>query len=123
MTDVAATVQQLRDMVAQFVTERDWNQFHNPKNLSMNIAVEAGELMEFFIWVDTKTSFQTLQKNQQEVENELADILISVICFANASKIDLAASFAKKLAAIAEKYPIEKVKGKSDKYTVYTSTF
>jgi len=119
MNDTITPLLQLKEKVARFVSDREWNQFHNPKNLSMDIAVEAAELMELFLWVDNAASFEVAEKRRQEMEDELADIVIGVICFANATKIDVAAAFAKKLASIEEKYPIEQVKGRSDKYTAY----
>lgn len=119
MQDRATTVEQLKQIAAQFIEEREWNQYHAPKNLSMNLAVEAAELMEKFLWHTTAESFEEVEKNRQEIENELADVLFSILCFANATKVDLSKAFAFKLREIDKKYPIEKVKGKHEKYTKY----
>lgn len=117
MADQKTTVQDLKNDMAQFVKEREWEQFHSPKNLSMNIAAEAAELMEKFLWCESQDSFKELQENRSEIEDELADTLIALIAFANAAGIDLSKSFEKKLAEVAAKYPIEKSKGRSTKYT------
>lgn len=117
MNDKTATLKQLREIAAQFVTERDWDQFHNPKSLSMNLAIEAAELMELFLWVTNAASFDALEKQRLDVEDELADVLLSMLVFANASKIDIAAVFEKKMEKIRKKYPIEKAKGRNVKYT------
>ncbi|HSW73527.1 MAG TPA: nucleotide pyrophosphohydrolase [Candidatus Limnocylindria bacterium] len=117
MSDTTTKLQDLRELVAAFVRERDWNQFHTPKNLSMYLAVEAAELMEKFSWVESKDSLQELESNRQEVEDEVADVLCVLLCFANASNIDLATALRHKLALTAAKYPVEKAKGKATKYT------
>jgi dCTP diphosphatase len=117
MQDSNSTVLQLKEKVALFVQEREWEQFHTPKNLSMDIAVEAAELMEKFLWLEGAASQEEIDNNRQEIEDELADVLIGLLCFANASNIDLSNAFHKKLAKTAAKYPIEKSKGKHTKYT------
>ena len=109
----------MKQMVAEFVSEREWNQFHTPKNLSMDIAVEAAELMELFMWCATEASFDILEARRTDVEDEFADVLIGLIAFANAANIDIFKAFAHKLEKTKNKYPIEKVRGKSDKYTHY----
>lgn len=116
-TDSTVTIQQLKDQAAQFVYERDWGQFHNPKNLSMAIAAEAAELLEKFLWLDGQASQAEIEKNRQEIEDELADIVIAALMFANGAKIDVARAIAYKMQEIAAKYPVEKAKGRSDKYT------
>ncbi|HZW60680.1 MAG TPA: nucleotide pyrophosphohydrolase [Candidatus Babeliales bacterium] len=117
MSDTTKTIAQLKAQVAAFVKERDWDQFHSPKNLSMNISIEAAELMEKFLWVDSKASFDALEDNRQEIEDELADVFLAILCFCNAANIDLAQAFEKKFVATAEKYPVGKAKGRSTKYT------
>jgi NTP pyrophosphatase (non-canonical NTP hydrolase) len=113
------TIAQMQKMVAEFVTEREWNQFHNTKNLSIAIAVEAAELMEHFMWCATEASGDVLKKNREAIEDEFADVLIGLLCFANAANIDVFKAFAHKLEKTKRKYPIEMVRGKSDKYTHY----
>lgn len=119
MSDEKVTLAQLKEKAAKFAQERDWNQFHSPKNLSMNTAIEAAELMEKFLWLDCEESRQEIEKNRQEIEDELADVLFSVLSFANAAKIDLAQAFTHKIALAEQKYPIDKAKGKREKYTAY----
>jgi len=119
MQDNTTTLAKLREIAKQFVTERDWNQYHSPKNLSMDISIEAGELMEKFLWLDTQESVDELNKNRQEIEDELADVFFALLCFSNAANIDISAAFAKKIQEIAAKYPVDKVKGRKEKYTHY----
>lgn len=116
-TDKTTTINDLKQIVEKFVAERDWHQFHNAKNLSMAIAVEAAELMEHFIWAENATSFD--EKKRTEIEHELVDILFAVLAFANRHAIDLVTAFNEKHKIRAEKYPVELAKGRSDKYHVY----
>lgn len=117
MNDETTTLKKLREITAEFVAERDWEQFNNPKDLSMNLMVEAGELMEKFLWVANAASFDALEEQRSDVEDELSDILLSMLMFANASDIDITVAFERKLEKIRTKYPIEKVKGRHTKYT------
>ena len=117
MNDATATLALLKERMAAFVKDRDWNQFHSPKNLSMDIAVEAAELMEKFMWIDSPESFQEVGRNRQEIEDELADVLLGILCFANATGIDITQAFLHKLEKTGQKYPVDKAKGKSTKYT------
>ena len=119
MTDAATTVGEIRERVLAFARERDWEQFHSPKNLSMALAAEAGELMEHFLWTESKASAATLTdpKKRGKIEDELADVVIYALEFANIGGIDLAKAIEAKLAQNAAKYPVEKAKGRSDKYT------
>ena len=119
MTDAKTTVGELRERVLAVARERDWEQFHSPKNLSMALAAEAGELMEHFLWAESKDSGAPLASAQkrEKIEDELADIVIYALEFANIGKIDLAQAIEAKLAKNAAKYPVEKAKGNSAKYT------
>jgi NTP pyrophosphatase (non-canonical NTP hydrolase) len=119
MTDAATTVGEIRERVLAFARERDWEQFHSPKNLSMALAAEAGELMEHFLWTESKASGATLADaaKRKKIEDELADVVIYALEFANIGGIDLAKAIEAKLAQNAAKYPVEKAKGRSDKYT------
>ena len=117
MADQVTTLQELRDLVAEFITERNWEQYHNPKTVSMAIAVEAAELMEPFIWCSSEKSFHELETHRKAVEEELADVLLGVMNFANMAGIDLSAALKDKLILHKKKYPIEKCKGKYTKYT------
>jgi len=119
LTDATTTFAELKSRVLAFARERDWEQFHAPKNLSMALAAEAGELMEHFLW-STSDASRTIASDpakRQKIEEELADVVIYALEFANMTQIDVAAVIEKKMAANAKKYPVEKAKGRSDKYT------
>ncbi|MGB8468149.1 MAG: nucleotide pyrophosphohydrolase [Candidatus Babeliales bacterium] len=121
-SDKTSTLETLKAATRQvFTVERDWNQFHSPKNLSMNIATEAAELMEHFLWCTTEQSRELVHdaKTRTAIAHELADVLIGVIQFANQAELDLASIFSEKLALIEQKYPADKARGKSNKYTDY----
>ncbi len=118
-TDSSTTVAEIKTRVLAFARERDWEQFHAPKNLSMALAAEAGELMEHFLWATPEAS-RTIANDvakRKKIEEELADVVIYALEFANMTGIDVAAAIETKMAANAAKYPVEKAKGRSDKYT------
>jgi len=119
MSDRATTVAELRERVLAFVRERDWEQFHAPKNLSMALAAETGELMEHFLWMSPEQSRTVVQDaaKRHKIEEEIADVVIYALEFANMTGIDVAAAIERKLVVNAKKYPVEKAKGRSDKYT------
>ncbi|MBX9837287.1 MAG: nucleotide pyrophosphohydrolase [Silvanigrellaceae bacterium] len=114
--DKKITIQELKVIMNEFVTERDWKKFHTPQSLAMNLSVEAGELLEKFVWADKQGSFQELEKNRQEIEDELADVFMCVLSFCNVANIDLSKAMLAKLEEVKAKYPVDKVKGKSTKY-------
>jgi NTP pyrophosphatase (non-canonical NTP hydrolase) len=116
MADKIMTMQELKEIANAFIEEREWKQFHSPKNLSMDISIEANELMEKFLWVTTQESVEEIDKNRKEISDELADVLFGVLCFANVTGIDLSEAFTAKLADAAKKYPVEKAKGRREKY-------
>ena len=118
MTDEQTTIAEIKAKVLAFADERDWQQFHSPKNLSMALAAEAGELMEHFLWASSGDEKKLLadEAKRQKIAEELADIMIYGIEFANMTQIDLAAAIEAKMRRNAEKYPVEKAKGKSLKY-------
>ncbi len=115
--DKTTTVEDLKQSMKTFVNERDWGQFHSPKNLAMAMAIEAGELMEHFQWVTTEESFKVLEDKKEEIENELADVVAYVLSMCNFYDIDLTEAFERKKKHNQEKYPVEKCSGKSTKYT------
>ena len=118
MPDQTATLEELKQSVAAFAEERDWIQYHSLKSLAMSISIEAGELMERFQWSDNAAS-NTLVGDaaaRLSIEDELADVLIYSLQFANRAEIDLSQAIKRKMAINAEKYPVEKVRGRSDKY-------
>jgi len=115
MNDKNSTIQELKEKMAQFVEERDWEKYHSPKNLSMAIAIEAAELMEKFQWLDGDDSRKEISCNKKEIEEELADIFSCLLSFAYFYGIDLSDAFAHKMKSNAQKYPVKKVKGKGIK--------
>ena len=119
MKDADTNLQEIKDRVLAFAKERDWEQFHAPKNLSMAIAAEAAELMEYFLWQSPEASRSDMQVEnlRAKVEEELADVFIFAIEFANMTGTDIAAIIDTKMRRNAEKYPVEKAKGRSVKYT------
>ncbi len=116
-TDRKTTIEELKQFMKNFITEREWNQYHTPKNLSMAIAIEAGELMEHFLWIENNKSQEVFEKKREEIENEIADILSFMLSLANACDIDLSAAFDRKMKINAQKYSVEKAKGRHTKYT------
>ncbi|QYM79957.1 nucleotide pyrophosphohydrolase [Horticoccus luteus] len=119
INDATMTVAALKAQVQAFARARDWEQFHAPKNLSMALAAEAGELMEHFLWSTPAESHAAAQlpAKRAEIAAELADIVIYAIEFANITQLDLASAITTKLAANEKKYPVEKARGNSAKYT------
>ncbi len=116
----AESFQKLQAQVRKFVTERDWDQFHSPKNLSMAISVECAELMEHFQWLSEDQSRALGKKECAAIAHELADIQIYLISLARALKVDLVSAAQRKLVINNKKYPIEKARGNSRKYTEFT---
>ena len=119
MSDQKTTLHDLKERMATFVRERDWEQFHSPKNLSMSIAIEAGELMEHFQWLTVEQSEQLDPDALREIGEELADIVLYSLSMANHLQIDLAETVMAKMAKNERKYPKEQVRGKAHKYTYY----
>ena len=117
--DKTTTIEELRELVVKFCKERDWGQFHNPKDTAIKISVEASELLEKFEWLDheeVKALFKDKEK-RQDIEDELADVFYNILLFSHKNDIDLSTAFKSKLKKIAEKYPIDKAKGSKKKYT------
>ncbi len=120
LRDDSTVVDVLKRMVATFTTERDWDRFHTPKNLAIALAVEAGELLQLYLWVDDRIEGGRPAPGTADVEAEIADIAICLLNLCNTNEIDLAAAIERKLAAIGAKYPVERVKGSALKYNEYT---
>lgn len=113
------SLEELRDRLRAFAKERDWDQFHTPKNLSMALIAEAAELIEHFQWVDGSRSHLLDDKLRPAVEEEIADILIYLVRIADKLGIDLYRAAERKIAINARKYPADKVRGSARKYTEY----
>jgi dCTP diphosphatase len=115
--DATTTVETLKNDVKKFIEDRDWQQFHSPKNLSMSLVSEATELMDLFLWCESAASYAELEKRRQDAEDEVADVAIVLLAFCVRHNIDLSKAIAHKRIKAALNYPIEKCKGKSVKYT------
>ena len=109
----------LRDAIRTFTQERDWDQFHTPKNLAASVSIESGELLEQFQWLQTGVASELGEARLTEVRHEIADVLVYVIRLADKLNIDLAAAVIEKLELNRAKYPAEKVKGDARKYDEY----
>ena len=116
MTKTTDSLETLRVQLAQFAAERDWEQFHNPKNLAMAVAGEAGELIEHFQWLTPEQAENLPPATRDEVALECADVLLFLLRLADRLGIDLAQAAQKKLVLNAKKYPVEKARGKATKY-------
>ena len=110
-------LENLRDQLRQFASERDWDQFHSPKNLAMALSGEAGELLEIFQWLTEEQSGNLDAKAHAAASEEIADVLLFLIRLADRLGIDPADAAHRKLVANAQKYPVDKARGTSKKYT------
>jgi dCTP diphosphatase len=110
-------IEKLADILEKFAEERDWNQFHTPKNLSMALAVEVAELLEKFQWLSEKQSQELPEEKLEEIKDELGDIFNYLIRIASKLNIDLISAANEKIKKNALKYPVEKAKGNARKYT------
>jgi NTP pyrophosphatase (non-canonical NTP hydrolase) len=110
------TLIELRDLVREFVDERDWDQFHTPKNLAVSLCVEAAELLEPFQWLPTGALSELSQAKREHVRHEIADVLVYLLRLADKLDVDLAAALREKLALNRAKYPAELVRGSALKY-------
>ncbi len=106
MTDIEEIIQAL----IKFRNERDWEQFHNPKDLALAINVEAGELLELFLWKNAE------EANKEKVKEELADVLAFALLLAEKYGLDVKQIVLDKIKSNAQKYPVEKAKGSAKKY-------
>jgi dCTP diphosphatase len=116
MTQHEDRLESLRARLAAFAAERDWDQFHNPKNLAMALAGEAGELVEHFQWLSFEQAANLAPATREEVALECADVLLFLLRLCDKLGIDLAAAADRKLRLNAEKYPVEKSRGRATKY-------
>ena len=112
MSDLASLQQKLH----QFADERDWNQFHSPKNIAMALMVEVGELLEHFQWLTEDESNNLAEDQLAEVAEEIADVQLYLIRLADKLNVDIFKAAHAKIDKNAEKYPVSKAKGKADKY-------
>jgi len=122
------SISSLQQRLREFAAERDWDQFHSPKNLAMALIVEAAELVEHFQWlsedqsrslaVDDEGDAKSVAKHQ-EIRHEMADIMVYLVRLADKLGVDLMAAVAEKIELNEAKYPAARVRGRADKYTAY----
>jgi NTP pyrophosphatase (non-canonical NTP hydrolase) len=110
---------QLRELVRRFVDERDWDQFHTPKNLASALSVEAAELLEHFQWLQHGRPEELGEAKRLEVRHEMADVLVYLVRLADKLDVDLFAAVQEKMVLNREKYPAEQVRGDARKYYEY----
>ena len=114
MTDQTTTVHELRELVRRFVEERDWRQFHAPKNLSMSLAIEAAELMEHFQWISIDESRKVTEDPEKlaAIADEIADVFCYTLALVNELNFDLSEALSKKMDKNRAKYPVKDFRGR-----------
>lgn len=120
----STTLEELKSKQRHFALERNWEQYHQPRNLLLALTAEVGELCEIFQWRgEVKPSLEGFtDKEKHHVGEELADVLLYIIRMSDICDIDLAKAAEEKILKNGEKYPVEKCQGRSDKYTAYHDT-
>ena len=120
INDKEVTLGELKNNVKEFCEKRDWDQFHNPKELAIGISTEANELLQIFRFKSEEDMKRVMSSDKRiEVEEELADVLYFVLRFAQMNNIDLSSAVSNKIEKNDKKYPAEKVKGCNKKYNEY----
>ena len=109
-------ITKIQNQLIRFASERDWEQFHTPKNLSMALSVEASELVEIFQWLNVEESNSPAQRQIEEINSEVADIAMYLLRFCSVLGIDLEKAIERKLERNAQKYPVNLSKGNAQKY-------
>ncbi len=119
LSDNSVTLEELKEKVKSFCEERNWDQYHTPKDLAIGIITEASELLEHFRFKSNEEALTLLldEKKRKEIEEELADILYFLLRFSQMYNIDLSIALNKKLKINEKKYPVHKSKGSNKKYT------
>ena len=112
-------IKDLTNRIIKFRDERDWKQFHNPKDVALSMVLEAGEVMEHFQWKDKEEIEEYLKSNKEEVAEEIADVFYFVLLMSHDLDIDVVSSLENKLQKNEAKYPVEKAKGNHTKYNKY----
>jgi dCTP diphosphatase len=114
MPDQTTSVAELREAMAGFVSEREWQQFHSPKNLAMALSVEAAELMEHFLWIDNDASRAEVRDaaKREQVADEIADVACLIFALCNALDLDLSETVRHKMVKNVLKYPVDKCRGR-----------
>lgn len=110
-------IEELQATLRQFAAERDWEQFHTPKNLAASLSIEAAEVLEHFQWLTDEQSRQLTGEQREKAGHEIADVLLYLLQLSDQLSIDPLAAAREKLAINAAKYPADKARGSSKKYT------
>ncbi|MBX7136889.1 MAG: nucleotide pyrophosphohydrolase [Oligoflexia bacterium] len=112
-----ATIEALTELVLRFRNERDWAQFHKPKDLAISLMLEAAEVAEHFQWRNDQEISEHVAAQREAIGDELSDVLYWVLVLAHDLKVDLPQAFQRKMKKNEQKYPVEKAKGRHSKYT------
>jgi len=110
-------LRELQKKVIAFRDARDWKQFHNPKDVAISLLLEASELLEHFQWKNNEEASEHVSKSREAVGDELADVLYWVLLLSHDLKIDVAKALKSKIKKNEQKYPVDKAKGRHQKYT------
>jgi NTP pyrophosphatase (non-canonical NTP hydrolase) len=110
---------ELRELIREFVSERDWDKFHTPKNLATALSVEASELLEPFQWLVSGDKSELDEAKETAIRHEMADVLVYLVRLADKMDVDLFQAVLEKMALNRQKYPVDKVRGDSRKYSEY----
>ena len=110
-------IKDLTEKIIEFRDERDWKQFHNPKDVALSLVLEAGEVMEHFQWKSNEEMEKYIKTNKKEIGEELADVLHWILLMSHDLEIDILDALDKKLIKNGKKYPVKKAKGNAKKYT------
>jgi dCTP diphosphatase len=113
------TIEEMQKIATKFRDEREWKQFHSPKELAIQVVLEATELLELMQWKNGSELAGHLEQRRQDVADELADVLHGIVLIADEMGMDLSIAFVEKMKKNEKKYPIEKARGSSKKYTEY----
>lgn len=114
-------IEELRLNLEKFNNERDWEQFHSPKNVAMALSVEAGEIVEIFQWTGEEESYKLEDKEMQKLGAEIGDVFLYLLLLASKFDLDLINVAKQKLEINKKKYPVDKAKGSAKKYTEFKS--
>jgi len=119
--DSKTTIEELKETVRKFCEERDWDQFHNAKDLTIALSIEVSELLEIFRWksLDEVEQLFLDNKKREEIEDEMADIFYFLLRIAQKYEVDLSGSLERKMEKNKSRYPIEKARGSNKKYNEF----
>jgi dCTP diphosphatase len=117
----SSEIESLTEKIIKYRDDRDWKQFHNPKDLALSLMLEAGEVAEHFQWKSKEEMEEYVKTHKEEIGEELSDCLYWVLLLSHDLGIDIIQAFHRKMEINEKKYPVDKAKGKHDKYTKYAS--